>query len=61
MDETEYFYTCPHCWEEISIMLDSSVPDDDVEAECELCGESISIHYSADDGEIVDFSAEPAE
>ena len=25
----EHFFTCPHCWKTISILLDSSIKNDD--------------------------------
>lgn len=33
----EYFYQCPYCWEEVSILLDTSVKNNLFIEDCEVC------------------------
>lgn len=56
--ETEHFFTCPYCWQEISMLLDASVTDQVYIEDCEVCCRPIKIWYVADDGEVTEFTAE---
>ncbi|HEX6278748.1 MAG TPA: CPXCG motif-containing cysteine-rich protein [Pyrinomonadaceae bacterium] len=56
--ETEHFFTCPYCWQEISMLLDASVTDQTYIEDCEVCCRPIKIRYFADNGEITEFEAE---
>jgi hypothetical protein len=53
----EYFFSCPYCWEEISMVLDTSVSRQTYVEDCEVCCRPIEVRYSAEDGEIVGFEA----
>jgi len=53
----EYFFSCPYCWEEISMVLDISVKTQTYVEDCEVCCNPIQVHYSVDDGAITDFDA----
>ncbi len=33
----EYFFSCPYCWEEISMVLDASVQSQTYVEDCEVC------------------------
>lgn len=57
--ELEHFFTCPYCWQQISFVLDLSIDEQTYIEDCEVCCRPISISYSADGEEILDFSAEP--
>ena len=57
--EIEHFFTCPYCWQQISFVLDLSIDEQTYIEDCEVCCRPISISYSADGEEIIDFSAEP--
>jgi hypothetical protein len=39
----EHFFQCIHCWEEISMLLDSSTSQVYIE-DCEVCCNPIEIH-----------------
>jgi transcription elongation factor Elf1 len=56
--ETEHFFTCPYCWQEISFVLDLSVNEQTYIEDCEVCCKPIQMSYTTEDGEIADFSAE---
>jgi Cysteine-rich CPXCG len=53
----EYFFACPYCWEEISMVLDTSVTSQTYVEDCEVCCNPIEIRYAAEVGTIVDFTA----
>ena len=53
----EHFFTCPYCWEEISMLLDSSVRNQTYVEDCEVCCNPIQISAVFDDLELVGFEA----
>ena len=59
--ETEYFFTCPYCWQRISMILDLSVEEQTYIEDCEVCCRPIEVSYSAQDFELNNFSAESIE
>ena len=42
--------TCPFCWENLTILLDLSIPEQDYIEDCQVCCRPIRIAYSSDDG-----------
>jgi len=54
----EYFFQCPYCWEEISMLLDSSVPHQKYIEDCEICCNPIELKISFEANELTGFSAE---
>ncbi len=59
--ETEHFFNCPHCWQTISMILDLSIAEQSYVEDCEVCCSPIQISYTANDSELIDFSAESIE
>jgi len=55
----EHPFTCPHCWQPISAVVDTSVPEQEYVEDCEVCCRSIQIHYVALGGHIESFTAQP--
>lgn len=56
----EYFFTCPYCFSEVSIMIDPSIPKQEYIEDCERCCNPIEFQVVIDDeGEVEGFSAEP--
>jgi hypothetical protein len=53
----EHFFTCPYCWQTISMVLDLSVEDQSYVEDCEVCCHPIAIHYTSDDESLLDFNA----
>jgi len=53
----EYFFTCPYCWEEISMVLDTSVRSQTYVEDCEVCCNPIEIRYAIKDEAVVEFKA----
>ena len=56
----EHFFQCPHCWEEISMLLDPSVSQTYIE-DCEVCCNPIKIEVKFEAGNLVVFQAESLE
>lgn len=59
--EEEYFFICPYCWQEISVLVDLSVNEQSYVEDCEICCNSINVTYEVEEGEIVYFDAQPLE
>lgn len=55
----EHFFTCPYCWQQISMLLDLSVSEQSYVEDCENCCNPIAISYDSADGAISSFSADP--
>jgi len=53
----EYFFSCPYCWEGISMVLDTSVNSQTYVEDCEVCCHPIEIRYAMEDGEVTQFEA----
>jgi transcription elongation factor Elf1 len=53
----EHFFQCPYCWEEISMLLDSSVQNQNYIEDCETCCNPIQIDSNFDHGELMNFNA----
>lgn len=53
----EYFFSCPYCWEEISMVLDTSVRTQTYVEDCEVCCHSIQVRYSVEADAITEFEA----
>ena len=53
----EHSFTCPYCWEEISMVLDPSVHRQSYVEDCEVCCNPIELRYVMEDDELVEFEA----
>lgn len=49
LTQHEHFFSCPYCGENISVLIDSSVPDQHYIEDCEVCCRPITIHYQLDE------------
>ena len=60
--EEEYAFTCPYCWEPVTMLLDASLDAEQTYVEdCEVCCRPIQITFVAEEGIITSFAAEPAQ
>jgi transcription elongation factor Elf1 len=59
--EVEHFFTCPHCWQKISMILYLSVEEQDYIEDCEVCCNPIKIYYTVEDSELKTFAVESLE
>lgn len=57
----EHFFQCPHCWEEISMLMDVSVSNQTYIEDCEVCCNPIQLHVIADGTSIQNVSANSIE
>ncbi|QFZ54963.1 CPXCG motif-containing cysteine-rich protein [Oceanihabitans sp. IOP_32] len=53
----EHFFTCPYCWENISMLLDYSVTKQVYIEDCEVCCNPIQISATFLNSELQDFQA----
>ncbi|MEO0901794.1 MAG: CPXCG motif-containing cysteine-rich protein [Bacteroidota bacterium] len=51
----EHFFQCPYCWEEISFLLDNSVPNQTYVEDCEVCCNPIEASCTFLHNELVSF------
>lgn len=57
----EHFFSCPYCWESISMLLDSSMSKQSYIEDCEVCCNPIEVKVEFLDLELVDFQADSIE
>jgi len=53
----EHFFTCPYCWQTISMVLDVSVAQQVYVEDCEVCCQPIEVSYAVEDEALTDFEA----
>ena len=53
-------FTCPHCGERISMLLDLSAGPQSYIEDCEVCCNPIEIGYEVEEGRVVSFEARAA-
>ncbi|CAI8355560.1 MAG: Uncharacterised protein [Polaribacter sejongensis] len=59
--ELEHFFQCPHCWSEISMILDTSVSQQEYIEDCEVCCNPIEVTPTFEESELVGFFAQSIE
>jgi len=57
----EHFFQCPYCWEEISMLLDPSVPLQNYVEDCEVCCNPILVSPLFEDRVLLGFNARDIE
>ena len=58
MGVLEYGFTCPYCWESITMLLDLSADRQSYVEDCEVCCNPIALYFEVEEDAIVGFSAE---
>ncbi|MCR8668910.1 CPXCG motif-containing cysteine-rich protein [Aestuariibaculum sp. M13] len=53
----EHFFICPYCWEHISMLLDSSVSNQQYIEDCEVCCQPIQVKLNFFNSDLIDFQA----
>ncbi|MFS4455003.1 CPXCG motif-containing cysteine-rich protein [Maribacter sp. 2304DJ31-5] len=53
----EHFFQCPYCWEEISMLLDTSIAQQTYIEDCEVCCNPIEVTPGFQAEELVSFRA----
>ena len=59
-DQEEVFFTCPYCWQTVSMLVDLSVPEQRIVEDCEVCCNPIQLHVIVYDEEPQVLKAERA-
>ena len=57
----EHFFQCPYCWEDISMLSDSSLVSTEYVEDCEICCNPINIVYGFANQDLVNFEAKNLE
>ncbi len=55
----EHFFQCPYCWEEISMLLDTSVSTQTYIEDCEVCCNPIEVTAGFTGNELLEFRCSP--
>jgi hypothetical protein len=53
----EFFFSCPYCWERVSMVLGTSVRGQTFVEDCEVCCHPIQVHYAVENDAVSDFEA----
>ena len=53
----EHFFTCPYCWETISMILDPDMSEEDFVEDCQVCCNPIEISFIMIEGNLRSFQA----
>ncbi len=57
----EHFFTCPYCWERISMILDPAEEQSDYIEDCEVCCRPIELDFRFIGDDLVSFLANKME
>jgi transcription elongation factor Elf1 len=57
----EHFFQCPYCWEQISMLIDTSQRQQSYIEDCEICCNPIQLSVAIENQEIISFQAENIE
>ncbi len=57
----EHFFTCPYCWEHISMLIDSYEEESDYIEDCEVCCRPIEIAFRFREDQLISFNAKVVE
>jgi hypothetical protein len=57
----EYFFQCPYCWEQISMLIETTQIEQSYIEDCEICCNPIQISVITENQEIISFQAENIE
>lgn len=52
----EHFFQCPYCWEEISMLLDTSVSNQIYVEDCEVCCNPIEVSAQFSNQDLMGFA-----
>lgn len=57
----EQFFTCPYCWESISMLLDNSISEQSYIEDCEICCNPIQVTIKFVNLELLHFQVDSIE
>jgi hypothetical protein len=53
----EHFFTCPYCWQDISMLLDPDMDNEEYVEDCQVCCNPISIRFTIVEDRVIKFEA----
>ena len=53
----EHYFTCPYCWQEISMLLDSGMNNETFVEDCEVCCRPIELTFNIQNDELISFNS----
>jgi len=53
----EHFFTCPYCWQDISMLLDPDMRTEEYVEDCQVCCNPISVRFEIDEDRVIKFEA----
>ncbi|WP_299129851.1 CPXCG motif-containing cysteine-rich protein [uncultured Winogradskyella sp.] len=57
----EHFFQCPYCWEQISMLIDFSQPQQSYVEDCEICCNPMQVSVTVQAQQIIQFNVENLE
>lgn len=57
----EHFFQCPHCWEQISMLIDTSQRQQSYIEDCEICCNPLQLSVLTENREITSFEVNSIE
>ena len=55
---TEHAFICPYCWEQVTMLVDTSISEQEYVEDCEVCCNPIAIHVATSGGRVTGFDAQ---
>ncbi len=53
----EHFFTCPYCWEQISMLLDPDMSGEVYVEDCQVCCNPVEIEFMIEEGRLIKFES----
>lgn len=57
----EHFFQCPYCWQDISMLLDTSIDSQTYIEDCEVCCNPMQVSVKYNNSELIDFHVDSIE
>jgi len=57
----EHFFTCPHCWQQISMLIDNSISEQSFIEDCEVCCNPLELNVEFNDKELSSFDVKQSQ
>ncbi len=57
----EHAFQCPYCWQDISMLLDTSIQNQTYIEDCEVCCNPIQVSVKFSNSELIDFHVDSLE
>lgn len=51
----EHFFQCPYCWEEVSVLVDTSIRRQSYVEDCEICCNPMELQVVCEPDQLISF------